>query len=146
MRARPIRDGAAGAVFALRWRASRHARVVPIRALVAQAPVWASVLVVSGSFDTLTDYAMFAILAFVAMATASVFVFRRRWPDCSAAVSHVGLPAGAGPVRPRDGVAAGEYAGDGCRPVPGRPGAHRAGPAVLFLLVARRSRIVIKLG
>ena len=36
---------------------------------------------VSGSFDTLTDYAMFAILAFVAMATASVFVFRRRWPD-----------------------------------------------------------------
>jgi basic amino acid/polyamine antiporter, APA family len=53
---------------------------VPIRALMAQA-VWASVLVVSGSFDTLTDYAMFAILAFVGMATASVFVFRRRWPD-----------------------------------------------------------------
>jgi len=47
-----------------------------IRALVAQA-VWASVLVVSGSFDTLTDYAMFAILGFVGMATASVFVFRR---------------------------------------------------------------------
>jgi APA family basic amino acid/polyamine antiporter len=53
---------------------------VPIRALVAQA-AWASVLVVSGSFDTLTDYAMFAILAFVAMATSSVFVFRRRRPD-----------------------------------------------------------------
>ncbi|MBK5298698.1 MAG: amino acid permease [Vicinamibacteria bacterium] len=53
---------------------------VPIRALVAQA-AWASVLVLSGSFDTLTDYAMFAILGFVGMATASVFVFRRRWPD-----------------------------------------------------------------
>lgn len=53
---------------------------VPIHALVAQT-AWASVLVLSGSFDTLTDYAMFAILVFVGMATASVFVFRRRWPD-----------------------------------------------------------------
>ena len=68
-----------GMFFAPLGRVSPRTRV-PIRALVAQA-VWASVLVVSGSFDTLTDYAMFAILAFVGMATASVFVFRRRWPD-----------------------------------------------------------------
>ena len=53
---------------------------VPIRALVAQT-VWATLLVLSGSFDTLTDYAMFSILLFVGMATASVFVLRRKWPD-----------------------------------------------------------------
>lgn len=53
---------------------------VPIRALAAQA-VWASVLVLSGSYDTLTDYAIFAVVIFVALATASVFVFRRRYPD-----------------------------------------------------------------
>ncbi|HVR71478.1 MAG TPA: amino acid permease, partial [Vicinamibacteria bacterium] len=53
---------------------------VPIRALVAQA-VWASVLVLSGTFDELTDYAIFAILIFLALTTASVFVFRRRRPE-----------------------------------------------------------------
>ncbi len=68
-----------GLFFAALGRVSPRTKV-PIRALVAQA-VWASVLVASGSFDTLTDYAMFAILTFVAMTTASVFVFRRHWPD-----------------------------------------------------------------
>jgi basic amino acid/polyamine antiporter, APA family len=53
---------------------------VPVRALFAQA-AWTIVLVLTGSFDTLTDYAMFAILLFWGMATASVFVFRRRMPD-----------------------------------------------------------------
>lgn len=53
---------------------------VPVRALVAQA-IWSSVLVVSGSFDTLTDYVIFAVLIFMGLATASVFVFRRRLPD-----------------------------------------------------------------
>ena len=53
---------------------------VPVRALLAQA-AWASVLVLSGSFDTLTDYVIFAVLIFMGLATASVFVFRRRLPD-----------------------------------------------------------------
>jgi APA family basic amino acid/polyamine antiporter len=47
---------------------------------VAQAG-WASLLVLSGSYDTLTDYAIFAVVIFLALATASVFVFRRRYPD-----------------------------------------------------------------
>ncbi|HVD93655.1 MAG TPA: amino acid permease [Vicinamibacterales bacterium] len=50
---------------------------VPIRALVAQA-AWGIVLVFSGSYDTITDYAIFAVLMFVILATASIFVFRRR--------------------------------------------------------------------
>ena len=61
--------------------ATLHPRTkVPVRALVAQA-VWASVLVLSGSFDTLTDYVIFAVLIFMGLATASVFVFRRRMPE-----------------------------------------------------------------
>ena len=53
---------------------------VPVRALLAQS-AWAAVLIVSGSFDTLTDYAVFAMLLFVGLATSSVFIFRRRIPD-----------------------------------------------------------------
>jgi APA family basic amino acid/polyamine antiporter len=53
---------------------------VPVRALIAQA-AWASVLVVSGTFDTLTDYVIFAVLIFMGLATASVFVFRRTLAD-----------------------------------------------------------------
>ena len=64
---------------------------VPVRALVAQA-VWASVLVVSGSFDTLTDYVIFAVLIFMGLATASVFVFRRRLPDVDRPYRTLGYP------------------------------------------------------
>jgi APA family basic amino acid/polyamine antiporter len=53
---------------------------VPARAILAQS-AWAGILIVSGSFDTLTDYAVFAMLLFVALATSSVFIFRRRIPD-----------------------------------------------------------------
>jgi len=64
---------------------------VPIRALVAQA-AWSIVLVFSGSYDTLTDYAIFAVLIFVALATASVFIFRRRMPDAERAYRTIGYP------------------------------------------------------
>ena len=62
---------------------------VPVRALIAQG-VWGIVLVFSGSYDTLTDYAIFAVLIFVALATASVFVFRRRMPDAPRAYRTIG--------------------------------------------------------
>jgi APA family basic amino acid/polyamine antiporter len=64
---------------------------VPIRALVAQA-AWAIVLVFSGSYDTITDYAIFAVLIFVGLATASVFVFRRRLPDADRPYRTIGYP------------------------------------------------------
>lgn len=75
----PYAMAADGVFFRSLARLSPRTRV-PVRALVAQA-VWASVLVVSGSFDTLTDYVIFAVLIFMGLATASVFVFRRRLPD-----------------------------------------------------------------
>ena len=64
-----------------RWVARISPRTrVPVRALALQA-TWSSVLVLSGSFDALTDYAMFAILGFIGLVAASVFVMRRRQPD-----------------------------------------------------------------
>ena len=53
---------------------------VPVRSLVVQG-VWASVLALSGSFDMLTDYAIFALTLFYALVAASIFIFRRREPD-----------------------------------------------------------------
>jgi len=64
---------------------------VPIRALIAQA-AWAIVLVLSGSYDVLTDYAIFSVLIFVSLATASVYVFRRRMPDAERAYRAWGYP------------------------------------------------------
>jgi APA family basic amino acid/polyamine antiporter len=69
---------------------SPHTRV-PVRALVAQG-IWSSILVLSGSYDVLTDYAIFAVLIFVALATASVFVFRQRNPDADRSYRTWGYP------------------------------------------------------
>ena len=64
---------------------------VPVRAILAQS-VWAGILIVSGSFDTLTDYAVFAMLIFVALATSSVFIFRRTIPDSARPYRTLGYP------------------------------------------------------
>jgi len=53
---------------------------VPIISLIVQA-IWASILALSGSYDQLTDYAIFAFWLFYGMITAAVFVFRRRFED-----------------------------------------------------------------
>ncbi len=49
---------------------------VPVNAILAQA-AWGSVLVVSGSFDTITDSVVFAQFLFHAMTVGTLFVFRR---------------------------------------------------------------------
>jgi len=53
---------------------------VPVGALVVQA-IWAGTLALSGSYDALTDYVIFASWIFYGLVTASVFIFRRRMPD-----------------------------------------------------------------
>ncbi|MDQ2975719.1 MAG: amino acid permease [Acidobacteriota bacterium] len=68
-----------GVFFQSLARVSRKTHV-PVIALVVQA-VWAAVLALSGTFDQLTDLAIFAFWLFYGMVTASVFVFRRRDPD-----------------------------------------------------------------
>jgi APA family basic amino acid/polyamine antiporter len=69
---------------------SPHTRV-PIHALLVQA-VWASVLVLCASFDALTNYATFAVVIFTALATSSVFVFRRKMPDANRPYKTWGYP------------------------------------------------------
>ena len=53
---------------------------VPIRSLVVLG-IWSSVLALSGSYDQLTDAAIFALTLFYAFVAGSVFIFRHRLPD-----------------------------------------------------------------
>jgi basic amino acid/polyamine antiporter, APA family len=71
-------------------RLSERARV-PVNALILQC-VWTCVLALSGSFDTLTDYVIFAAWIFYALNTASVFIFRRRMPHAERPYKTVGYP------------------------------------------------------
>lgn len=64
---------------------------VPVRALVLQG-VWASLLALSGSFDALTDYVVFGLWIFYALTTATIFVFRRKFPDLERPYRAFGYP------------------------------------------------------
>jgi APA family basic amino acid/polyamine antiporter len=64
---------------------------VPVRALILQG-VLASVLALSGSFDTLTDYVVFGSWLFYALVTSTVFVFRRRFPNAERPYRAWGYP------------------------------------------------------
>src|SRR6185295_15007714 len=64
---------------------------VPVRALLVQG-VWASLLALSGSYDTLTDYVIFANWIFFGLVIASVFVIRRRFPGLERAYRAWGYP------------------------------------------------------
>jgi basic amino acid/polyamine antiporter, APA family len=64
---------------------------VPVRAVVAQA-AWASVLALSGTYDTLTDSVIFAQWLFYALTAGSVFVFRHTLPDAVRPYRAFGYP------------------------------------------------------
>lgn len=64
---------------------------VPVRALIVQG-VWASVLALSGSYDTLTDYVIFVNWMFFALVIVSVFFIRRRVPSSEGAYRAWGYP------------------------------------------------------
>ncbi len=53
---------------------------VPSNSLLWQG-IWASVLVLSGTFDQLTDMVIFAVFIFYGATTLGVFILRRRMPD-----------------------------------------------------------------
>jgi APA family basic amino acid/polyamine antiporter len=54
--------------------------------------VWASILTLSGSFDTLTDYVIFGSWIFYGLATASVFIFRKKMPNAERPYKAWGYP------------------------------------------------------
>jgi APA family basic amino acid/polyamine antiporter len=64
---------------------------VPVAALMFQG-VWACILAMSGSFDTLTDYVIFGSWIFYAFVTSSVFVFRIKHPDLERPYKTFGYP------------------------------------------------------
>jgi APA family basic amino acid/polyamine antiporter len=64
---------------------------VPINGVLFQG-VWASILALSGSFDTLTDYVIFGSWIFYALITSSIFVFRRKYPDADRPYRAWGYP------------------------------------------------------
>ncbi len=57
-----------------------NAANVPAHSLLWQG-IWASVLVLSGTFDQLTDMIIFAVFIFYGATSLGVFILRRRMPD-----------------------------------------------------------------
>jgi APA family basic amino acid/polyamine antiporter len=63
----------------------------PVFGLVAQA-VWASVLCISGTYNQLLDYVIFAALVFYFLTTVALFRLRRIQPDLPRPVKAFGYP------------------------------------------------------
>jgi basic amino acid/polyamine antiporter, APA family len=64
---------------------------VPIKAIIAQAG-WSCILALLGTFDQLTNYAVFALWIFYILTTAAVFVLRRKMPDALRPYKTLGYP------------------------------------------------------
>jgi APA family basic amino acid/polyamine antiporter len=79
-----------GVFFQSLARVSKNTKV-PLISLIVQG-VWAAVLTLSGSFDQLTDMAIFAFWLFYGLVAASVFVFRWREPNAERPYKTWGYP------------------------------------------------------
>jgi APA family basic amino acid/polyamine antiporter len=64
---------------------------VPVWAIIFQG-AWACVLALSGTFDQLTVYSIFALWVFFGVTAASVFVLRRKMPDAARPYRVLGYP------------------------------------------------------
>ncbi len=64
---------------------------IPIVSIIVQS-IWACLLALSGSFDALTNYVIFGSWIFYGLATASVFVFRKKMPDAERPYKAWGYP------------------------------------------------------
>ncbi len=64
---------------------------VPVYSILMQA-FWASILAISGTFDQLTDYVIFASWIFYGLVTSSVFVLRRKMPEAERPYKTLGYP------------------------------------------------------
>ena len=63
----------------------------PHTSIIAQA-LWTSVLILTGSLDTLTNYVGFAITLFAGIAVAAIFVLRAREPNAPRPYKTLGYP------------------------------------------------------
>ena len=79
-----------GVFFESLARVSKSTRV-PVISLIVQG-IWAGVLTLSGSFDQLTDLAIFAFWLFYGLVAAAVFIFRWREPNAERPYRTWGYP------------------------------------------------------
>lgn len=68
-----------------------NSRNVPAASLLWQG-IWASILVLSGTFDQLTDMLIFAVYIFYGATATGVFILRRRMPDAHRPYKTWGYP------------------------------------------------------
>jgi APA family basic amino acid/polyamine antiporter len=73
----PYRMAREGLLFPIFGRVSLSA--VPVTSVIMVGAI-SFVLALIGSFDTLTDYAVFAMWIFYALITSSIFIYRRKFP------------------------------------------------------------------
>ncbi len=64
---------------------------VPVRSVLLMGLI-ASILALSGSFDTLTDYVVFGSWIFYALVTSSIFIYRRKFPGLERPYRAFGYP------------------------------------------------------
>jgi APA family basic amino acid/polyamine antiporter len=81
------RDG----LFFARFAELHDKTSVPVSAVIFQG-IWASLLVLSASFDQLTDCVVFAGMIFYASTTVAVFVLRRKMADTPRPYKTLGYP------------------------------------------------------
>ncbi|HUF04132.1 MAG TPA: amino acid permease [Aridibacter sp.] len=79
-----------GLMFRSLGRLSKATRV-PVGALIVQG-IWACLLAISGSFDTLTNYVIFGSWIFYTLVGASIFVYRRKFPEMERPYKAFGYP------------------------------------------------------
>jgi len=82
------RDG----LFFARFAQLGQRSAVPVPSIVLQG-TWASVLVLSATFDQLTDCVIFAGMIFYSATTAAVLVLRKKQPDTPRPYKTLGYPA-----------------------------------------------------
>jgi APA family basic amino acid/polyamine antiporter len=63
----------------------------PVWAIIAQS-AWGCVLALSGTFDQITTYTIFALWLFFGVTVSAVFVLRRKMPDAPRPYKTVGYP------------------------------------------------------
>lgn len=79
-----------GLFFKRMGQVSREGRV-PVWAIIFQG-AWASALALSGTFDQITTYSIFALWLFFGVTASTVFVLRRKMPDAKRPYRTLGYP------------------------------------------------------
>ena len=64
---------------------------VPVSSVILMGFI-ASILTLTGSFDTLTDYVVFGSWIFYALVTSSIFIYRRKYPELERPYKAFGYP------------------------------------------------------